>query len=152
MAPTFTVKAETVLGQKPLTSWIKLLKTDKIPSSSPNKTIILSALIVAKFVHAAPNSTNILIDLSNPDVPKVAGLLSSQEVIDLSKKDTFKFEGRMERGYYYKSAYDALTFAPTALPRLMAFFSLCCPPEDGESMKVEPELELAEAEERLVEC
>lgn len=59
---------------------------------------------------------------------------------------------RIHRGYIYKSACDALTFAPTALPRLMAFFSLCCPPEDGESMKVELELELADAEERRVEC
>lgn len=32
----------------------------------------------------------------------------------------------------------ALTLAPTALPRLMAFLSLCCPPEDGESTEPTP--------------
>lgn len=40
------------------------------------------------------------------------------------------------------------TLAPTAFPRLMAFFSLCWPPEDGESTELEPRLGLADAGER----
>jgi len=39
-----------------------------------------------------------------------------------------------------------LTFAPTALPKLMAFFSLCWPPEDSESVgRATPELGCSEA-------
>lgn len=49
------------------------------------------------------------------------------------------------------SACVALTFAPTALPRLMAFFSLCCPPEEGESTQLDPGLELVVAAARRVE-
>lgn len=49
------------------------------------------------------------------------------------------------------SACAALTFAPTALPRLMAFFSLCCPPEEGESTQLDPGMELVVAAERRVE-
>lgn len=49
------------------------------------------------------------------------------------------------------SACVALTFAPTALPRLMAFFSLCCPPEEGESTQLDPGFELVVAAARRVE-
>lgn len=44
-----------------------------------------------------------------------------------------------------------LTFAPTALPRLMAFLSLCWPPEDGESTELDPRLGLADAGARRAE-
>lgn len=50
--------------------------------------------IVAKFVHAAPNCTNILVDLSDADVSKVARLLSSQQVVDLMEKKILSFEER----------------------------------------------------------
>lgn len=43
------------------------------------------------------------------------------------------------------------TFAPTAFPRLMAFLSLCWPPEDGESAGLEPRLGLTDAGERRAE-
>lgn len=49
------------------------------------------------------------------------------------------------------NACAVLTFAPTALPRLMAFLSLCWPPEDGESTEQDPGLGLAEAGERRAE-
>lgn len=45
----------------------------------------------------------------------------------------------------------ALTFAPTALPRLIAFLSLCWPPEDGESTEPEPRLGLADVVARRAE-
>lgn len=32
---------------------------------------------VVELVHAAPYGTNVLVDLSDPNVPEVAGLLSS---------------------------------------------------------------------------
>lgn len=44
-----------------------------------------------------------------------------------------------------------LTFAPTAFPRLMAFFSLCCPPEYEVSAELEPGLGLADAGGRWAE-
>jgi len=44
-----------------------------------------------------------------------------------------------------------LTFAPTALPRLMAFLSLCCPPEEGESTELDPRLWLDDAGGRRAE-
>lgn len=47
--------------------------------------------------------------------------------------------------------YAVLTFAPTALPRLMAFLSLCWPPEDGESTEPDPRFGLADAGARLAE-
>lgn len=44
-----------------------------------------------------------------------------------------------------------LTLAPTALPRLMAFLSLCCPPEDGESIELAPGWGLTDAGDRRAE-
>ena len=46
---------------------------------------------LVQLVHTAPHGTNVLVDLSYPDVPEVAGLLSSQQVIDLKDGRT---EGR----------------------------------------------------------
>lgn len=43
------------------------------------------------------------------------------------------------------------TFAPTALPRLKAFLSLCWPPEDGDSKELGPRLGLVDVAERWVE-
>lgn len=47
--------------------------------------------------------------------------------------------------------FTVLTLAPTAFPRLMAFFSLCWPPEDGESTALDPRLGWTAAGERRVE-
>lgn len=57
----------------------------------------------------------------------------------------------MTRGPAELNACAVLTFAPTALPRLMAFLSLCWLPEDGESMELDPTLEFGEARERRAE-
>lgn len=51
-----------------------------------------------------------------------------------------EFKAYVTSGPAELNTYAALTFAPTALPRLMAFLSLCWPPEEGESMELDPRL------------